>query len=122
MSLHSMFTGDSRTRSGFTSVLATGVRPQMANSSTPAGYSPDVRFIFSAISSVTMLITNSPVARTFASVSLGGSRTPEANVTTGGLAHTALKKLKGARLREPSGDKVETNAIGRGTMQPIRSL
>src|SRR3974377_1939388 len=122
MILHSMFTGDSLTRAGFTRVLGTGVRPEMANSSTPCGYSPDVIFLFSAISSGTMLITNSPVARTFASVSLGGSRTPEANETTGGLAHTALKKLKGARLRTPSGEMVETNAIGRGTMEPIRSL
>src|SRR3974377_672418 len=116
MSLPSMFPGHSPTRAGLTRVLGTGVRPEMANSSTPRGYSPEVRLIFSALSSAAMFLTNSPVARTFARVSVGGSRTPEANETTGGLAHTALKKLKGARLRTPSGETVEKNAIGRGDL------
>jgi hypothetical protein len=42
--------------------------------------------------------------------------------TTGGLALTAVKKLKGARLRTPAELTVDTNAIGRGTIAPIISL
>jgi hypothetical protein len=38
------------------------------------------------------------------------------------LAHTALKKLNGARFRSPSGEMVETNAIGRGTIAPVSSF
>jgi hypothetical protein len=33
-----------------------------------------------------------------------------------------MKKLNGARLCAPSALVVDTHAIGRGTMQPIRSL
>ena len=40
----------------------------------------------------------------------------------GGLALTPVKKLKGARLRIPSGLMLETNAMGRGTITPIISL
>ena len=42
--------------------------------------------------------------------------------TTGGFALTAVKKLKGARLRTPSGLRDETKAIGRGTINPVMSL
>ena len=41
---------------------------------------------------------------------------------TGGLALIPVKKLKGARLRTPSGLIEDTNAMGRGTMAPIMSL
>src|SRR5690348_1267519 len=122
ITLHSMFTGDSRTPGGRTNSLGTGVKPPIWNSSTPASYSPEVRFIRSAISSVTMLTTNSPFARTFVKVSFGGSRTPHAKHMTGGFAQITLKKLNGARLRTPSGETVETNAMGRGTTVPISSL
>jgi len=55
-------------------------------------------------------------------VSFSGDRVPQAKHTTGGLPQIALKKLKGARFRTPSGDTVETNAMGRGTTEPISSL
>src|SRR5438046_1121753 len=73
----------------------------------------------SAISSPTMLTTNSRVARMFAIVSFGGLRHTGPNPTTGGSAQNALKKLNGARLSTPAADIVETNAIGRGTTEPI---
>ncbi len=40
----------------------------------------------------------------------------------GGSWQTPMKKLKGARLLTPSALTVETQAIGRGTTQPISSL
>src|ERR1700751_4795067 len=119
---HSMLTCDSRTYGGFTRSLAAGVRPHSWNSSTPWGYSPEQTFMASAISSLTMLMTNSPVAFTFARVSLDGMRKPFEKQTVGGSAQIALKKLNGAKLRTPSADKVEMNAIGRGTTDPMSSL
>jgi hypothetical protein len=40
----------------------------------------------------------------------------------GGFALTPVKKLNGARFQRPSSLRVETNAMGRGTMDPIISL
>jgi hypothetical protein len=39
-----------------------------------------------------------------------------------GDALTAVKKENGARLKVPSKFRVETTAIGLGTIDPIRSL
>jgi hypothetical protein len=39
-----------------------------------------------------------------------------------GLAETAVKKEKGAKLFEPSTFLVEITAIGRGMIEPIRNL
>ena len=72
--------------------------PDNLNSSTLDGYSPAQTFIFSANSSLTMLTTNSPVARMFTMVSLGGLRQIGLKHTTGGSPQTTLKKLNGARL------------------------
>ena len=41
---------------------------------------------------------------------------------TGGFELATVKKLNGARLNAPSGLSVETNAMGRGTTDPISSL
>jgi hypothetical protein len=40
----------------------------------------------------------------------------------GGFDPIALKKLNGAKLRAPARSTVDTQAIGRGTTQPISSL
>src|SRR5580658_8106990 len=117
-----MLTCDSFTRGGRTRSLVTCVSPDIANSSTPYGYSPEVTFIFAANSSLTMLTTNSWVARTFTSVSLRGSRKEVVKHNTGGFALATVKKLKGARFATPSGEMVDTNAIGRGTTAPTSSL
>src|SRR5580692_2199684 len=117
-----MLTCDSFTRGGRTRSLATGVSPATANSSTPYGYSPEVTFIFSANSSLTMFTTNSFVARTFVSVSFEGSRYDAVKHSTGGFALATVKKLNGARFATPSGEMVDTNAIGRGTTTPTSSL
>ena len=42
--------------------------------------------------------------------------------STGGFELATVKKLKGATLNAPSVFTVETNAMGRGTTEPIRSL
>ncbi|MNY82091.1 hypothetical protein D3C86_2240080 [compost metagenome] len=39
-----------------------------------------------------------------------------------GSEATTLKKLKGATLRSPLAETVETRAMGRGTTEPFRSL
>jgi hypothetical protein len=49
-------------------------------------------------------------------------RNPGANASNGGLAQTALKKEKGARLGWPAALTVETQAMGRGTTELIRRL
>src|SRR5580700_6611374 len=117
-----MLTWDSLTRGGRTRSLDTGVSPDTANSSTPYGYSPEVAFIFAANSSLTMFTTNSFIARTLTSVSLQGSRNDVVKHSTGGFALATVKKLNGARFAVPSGEMVETNAIGRGTTAPTSSL
>ena len=79
-------------------------------------------FILAANSSLTMFTTNSLVARMFTSVSLRGSRKDAVKHNTGGFALATVKKLNGARFGTPSGEIVETNAIGRGTTAPTSSL
>jgi hypothetical protein len=44
------------------------------------------------------------------------------NRSVSGLLPTPVKKENGAKLNCPSGEIVETNAIGRGTTQPMSSL
>jgi hypothetical protein len=51
-----------------------------------------------------------------------GERIPGANASSGGLAHTALKNEKGARLGCPEALRLETHAIGRGPTALIRML
>ena len=101
------------------------VNPATSNSSTSGGYSPDVRFIFAAISSETMLTTNSRVVWMLRSVSLRCSpaaRGPGQKQISVGFELMPVKKLNGAKLRMPSLLMVETSAIGRGTIEPIKSL
>jgi hypothetical protein len=50
------------------------------------------------------------------------SRRPEEKAMVGGSLHTPMKKLKGARLGTPSAAMVDTQAMGRGTTQPMSSL
>src|SRR5262245_45582479 len=121
ISEHSMLMRDSLTRGGFTTSLMTGVSVDSANSSTSGGYSPEQTFIASAMSSLTTLTTNSFVARMLAMVSFGGVRQTGPKPTTGGSAQKALKKENGARFSTPADDTVDTNAIGLGTTEPIRT-
>ena len=79
-----------------------------------------MRFIASAISSLTMLATNSRMAWTLRSVSLSGWRFMGQNMTMGGSPQMALKKLKGARLAMPSGEIDEMKPMGRGITAPVR--
>src|SRR5260370_13612145 len=124
-SLHSMWICDSLTRGGFTRSLGIGVKREASSLSTSGGTSAELMFIFSANSSETIFMTNSRVAEMLRSVSLRGlgpARCTGQKQTIGGLALTPVKKLNGARLRIPSRLRVETNAIGRGTIAPISSL
>jgi hypothetical protein len=51
-----------------------------------------------------------------------GERIAGANASSGGLAHTALKNEKGARLGCPEALRLDTHAIGRGPTALIRML
>jgi hypothetical protein len=51
-----------------------------------------------------------------------GKRIAGANANSGGLAHTALKNEKGAKLGCPEALRLETHAIGRGPTALIRML
>ena len=87
-----------------------------------AAEATDVVFMRSARSSLTMFTTNSPVSSTFRSVSLRsplwGLR-PGAKQMVGGRVVTPVKNENGARFAIPSGEIVDTQAIGRGTMHRI---
>ena len=125
ISLHSMLTRDSATRGARTRSLGVGVNPETTNSSISGGNSGAVRFILAAKSSETMFTTNSRVAATLRSVSfcaLSLPRTMGEKQIAGGLALMAVKKLNAARFRMPSVETVDTKAIGRGTIAPIKSL
>ena len=69
-----------------------------------------------------MLMTNSPSALTFASVSFCGrsSLAIGAKPRIMGSALKALKNENGAMLWMPSALVVDTHAIGRGTTLPMR--
>jgi len=60
----------------------------------------------------------------FSAVSLGvpSSRRPMPKATYSGSAHTALKKLNGARFTTPAPFKVVIHAIGRGTTSLVSTL
>jgi hypothetical protein len=120
-SRHSICTGDSLTRCGLTTSLAIPVKRETSNSSTSGGYSPEHRFIWREISSLTMLTTNSLVSRTLFNVSFVEpfGRTIGQKQITGGFALAPVKKLNGARFETPAALIVETKAIGLGTITPI---
>ena len=119
-----MFTGDSDTLGTDTNSEASAVSPANSNSFTSDGCSPAVVFMASAMSSTTTLTTNSPVASTFARASFDFHSACRATpmTTVGGVYDTALKNEKGARFATPSPETVETRAIGRGTITPVRTL
>ena len=56
------------------------------------------------------------------SLAVPSSRVPKLMITIGGTWLMTLKKEKGAQLATPFSLNVETNAIGRGTTRPTRSL
>lgn len=66
----------------------------------------------------TVLTTNSPVSSTLRRVSL---RPTEVNCRTGGSTHATVENECGARLSTPSTDRVETQAMGRGTTVAVRN-
>src|SRR6185503_7470196 len=118
-----MLMGASATRGGLILTLGPVVKPVSANSSTSGGYSPEVRFICSASASSTMLTTKSCVYSIFCTVSFfPPARRPEENARVGGSLQTAMKKLNGATFAIASSLILDTQAIGRGTTQPISNL
>ena len=72
-------------------------------------------------SSVTTLKQNSPVSRTFLSVCFSVPSGLRAMVSEiiGGMTHTTVKKLNGARLVVPARFMDEAQPIGRGTTAPV---
>ena len=61
-SRHSIWKGDSATRSGFTRRAGDPVNPALTNSSTPSGYSALATFICWTMAWLTAAMTNSRVA------------------------------------------------------------
>ena len=102
------------------------MRPAFSNSSALGGWLLDDSYIMFARGKETMLITNSPVSSMLLRVSLAGpsspTRGPRLMHSIGGCREATVKKLKGARLRMPYWLRVEVQAIGRGTTEPINSL
>ena len=87
------------------------------NSDSSAGKSVPVALIRSKAGSVARQTTNSPVSSTLRSESLAPT---EVNCTMGGRTQETVKKECGARLSTPSAERVETQAIGRGTTTLVR--
>src|SRR3954470_17813258 len=114
--LHSIATGDSTSRGGFTLTDGVVCSPTYSTSLWPRGSSADDWLTWTASEAVAVWITNSPVASTLSKVSFldPSRRLVGEKTTTGGLAPKALKKLNGARLRRPAGSRLVTQAIGRG--------
>ena len=80
--------------------------------------------------SVAALTTNSPIPPSATGLQLrsvsfsppSSGRLAGQNRIVMGLEPAPLKNEKGARFRAPPGEIVDTNATGRGTMQPMSSL
>ena len=109
---------------GFTSVDAASYGPAIAGSLSPGGKSMEVRFMASAIASSTRLTTNSPVDMDVARGVLGRAVgvVLQAEHDQRRILRETLKNENGAALTTPSGLKVVTSAIGRGTTRPHSSL
>src|SRR5262245_7737714 len=128
-SRHSIATGARATRGAGTFTQGAASSPASANSSTSGAYSPEVTFICSARASSTTLTTKLPVLSTFLSVSFlvrvapgASAREEDENAIVGGSPVMAMKKLNGATFLTPSASTVDTQAMGRGTTQPMRRL
>src|SRR5262245_20904226 len=127
---HSKATGDSATRGGLTLTLGAIVKPVSSNSLSPYGSGSDAAATFCAYASIAALTTNCPVPPSLTGLQLRSVSFAEPsalfagqNRSVIGLEPTPLKNENGARLNDvPFGETVETNAIGLGTMQPMRSL
>ena len=82
----------------------------------PRGSGAEVSFIASRRSQVTRFQTNSRSS----SANVAESLAPKLEkASIGGASPTALKKLYGARLTEPSADTVEIQPIGRGATRAL---
>jgi hypothetical protein len=73
----------------------------------------DVTAIASPISTLTVMITNSPVSRILRRVSFScPSRAPTEMAMCGGVEVIIMKKLNGARLCRPSAPTVDGRPVG----------
>jgi hypothetical protein len=118
---HSNATRAAATRGARTRVLGALSIPTCSNSLCSGGNIAAVALIASAKSADTRFTTISRVASMLRTVSF---RTPSrlftgTNINVGGFAVTPLKNENGAKLVTPSGDIVETQAIGRGVIVEI---
>lgn len=105
------------------------MNPASSNSLSPYARSSAQADICRAYASTATLTTKQPsppssVGSAFRSVSLSrpSDGVPTQNMSDIGLEPAALKNEKGARLSRPSGERVDTNAIGRGVTAPVSSL
>mmetsp|Transcript_11487 Transcript_11487/g.37774 ORF Transcript_11487/g.37774 Transcript_11487/m.37774 type:complete len:219 (+) Transcript_11487:2781-3437(+) len=121
--LHSKWTADSAMRGGATTIEGSGVSPESSISFSSGSQFPHVWFADSTNQSLMMFTTNSPVASTFAYVSLstppGLRHTDTAMV--GGSCAIAPQYENGATFPVPSALSDDTRAMGRGTIDDITS-
>ncbi|MCE2923853.1 MAG: hypothetical protein LW822_00070 [Phycisphaeraceae bacterium] len=126
---HSKATGEIATRGGLTTTLGAGLSEARSNSDSSGGRGAEQADICLPSACGTTLTTNCPVPPSavglaFRRVSFSRPSSCRAgqNSRVIGLLPTPAKKEKGARLVWPAGEIVETKAMGRGRMAPMRSL
>lgn len=108
---HSNATGASATRGGRTALLGAVAIRAKANSSSSIGNGVALSFIWANCDQEPICRTNSPVARTLASVSFAPTDTKH---NVGGSTPATVVKECGARFATPSALIVDTQAIARG--------
>jgi len=126
---HSKVTGLSAGRGARTALPGIGVSPASANSLSPCGIGSaqaTTRWMFSSVATLTVNSPVPPSATGFALRSVSFSPSPPGGLATLmtrviGSVPQPMKKLYGARFGRPSGSRVPTTAIGRGTIDPIIS-
>lgn len=99
------------------------LRPKVSISLSSRGSEAEVFAMSSAWGSETVLMTNWPEDLMLRTVSLGlpvSGRLPMPRTTRGGLEPNTLKKLNGAALIVPSGERLVTQAMGRGMTTEVR--
>ncbi len=113
---HSNAIGAPATRGGRTATLGSRFSCAASNSLMPCGKFVAESFMACNIDAVPMFRTNSPVARTLASVSFAPT---EVKHSVGGSTPATVVNECGARFSDPSLATVDTQAIARGISDAV---
>jgi hypothetical protein len=98
--------------------LGSRVSPAASNSLTSGGKLVPVALISSSSAAGARFTTNSPDSAMLRSESFSPT---DVNCTMGGFVDATVKNECGARLSTPSGETLETQAMGRGTTTAVSS-